>query len=83
VRFAAEFDIPFVARAGGHGATEALATAKNAIQVDFRKMNHVKLNKDGKTAAIGGGANVKQVVDGLEAVGKRTGKLAKVKYEGI
>ncbi|KAI1151267.1 hypothetical protein F4825DRAFT_423542 [Nemania diffusa] len=72
VRFAMKLDIPFIARAGGHGATEALANAKNAIQIDFRKMNHVKLNEGGKTAIIGGGATVKQVIDGLEAVGKRT-----------
>ncbi|KAJ8121968.1 hypothetical protein ONZ43_g1715 [Nemania bipapillata] len=72
VRFAREFDMPFVARAGGHGATEALANAKNAIQIDFRKMNYVTLNEGGKTARLGGGVNVKQVIDGLEAVGKRT-----------
>ncbi|KAI3335133.1 hypothetical protein F4824DRAFT_166970 [Ustulina deusta] len=71
VRFADKFNIPFVARAGGHGATEALAHAKNAIQVDFRKLNHVKLNENGETATIGGGATMKQVIDGLEAVGKR------------
>lgn len=78
-----KLDIPFIARAGGHGATEALANAKNAIQIDFRKMNHVKLNEGGKTAIIGGGATVKQVIDGLEAVGKRTGKLCTVNSEGI
>ncbi|KAI1124475.1 hypothetical protein F5Y10DRAFT_249357 [Nemania abortiva] len=72
VRFAGKFDIPFVARAGGHGATDSLANAKNAIQIDFRKMNHVKLNEDGKTVRIGGGVTSKQVIDGLEAVGKRT-----------
>ncbi|KAI0100095.1 hypothetical protein GGR51DRAFT_564506 [Nemania sp. FL0031] len=71
VRFAKEFDIPFVARAGGHGATDSLANAKNAIQIDFRKMNQVKLNDDGQTATLEGGVTVKQVVDGLEAVGKR------------
>ncbi|KAJ8128842.1 hypothetical protein O1611_g4791 [Lasiodiplodia mahajangana] len=81
VRFAVKFNIPFVARAGGHGATDSLANAKNAIQIDFRKMNHVKLNGDGKTATLGGGVTVKQVVDGLEAVGKRAGKLAQVEGE--
>ncbi|KAI0814416.1 hypothetical protein GGR55DRAFT_431499 [Xylaria sp. FL0064] len=71
VRFADKYNIPFVARAGGHGATESLADATHAIQVDFRKMNQVKLNENGQTATIGGGANVKQVIDGLAAVGKR------------
>ncbi|KAI0420200.1 hypothetical protein F5X98DRAFT_38488 [Xylaria grammica] len=71
VRLASKLKIPFVARAGGHGATESLSDAKNAIQIDFRKLNQVKLNSNGKTARIGGGATVKQVIDGLEAVGKR------------
>jgi hypothetical protein len=71
VRLAGKFNIPFVARAGGHGATESLANAKNAFQIDFRKMNQVKLSADGKTATIAGGATVKQVIDGLAAVGKR------------
>ncbi|KAK8134242.1 FAD-linked oxidoreductase chyH [Apiospora sp. TS-2023a] len=64
--------MPFVARSGGHGATEALAAAKNAIQIDFRAINHVKVSADGKTARVGGGAIVKQVVASLSAVGKQT-----------
>ncbi|CAJ2512976.1 Uu.00g010950.m01.CDS01 [Anthostomella pinea] len=72
VRYAKENDIPFVARAGGHGATESLANAKNAIQVDLRTLNQIKLSEDGTTATIGGGATVKQVIDTLEGLGKRT-----------
>ncbi|KAK6845412.1 hypothetical protein PG995_015522 [Apiospora arundinis] len=72
VRYANCHGIPFVARSGGHGATEALATAKNAIQIDFRAIDHVIVSADGKTARVGGGANVKQVVNGLSAAGKRT-----------
>ncbi|KAI0525614.1 hypothetical protein F5B22DRAFT_590734 [Xylaria bambusicola] len=71
VRFAKRNNVPFVGRAGGHGATEALANAKNAIQVDFRKLNQVTLNANGETATIGGGATVKQIIDGLAAGGKR------------
>ena len=66
--------MPFVARSGGHGATEALAAAKDAIQIDFRAMDHVDVSADGKTAKIGGGANVKTVVSALMAAGKQTGK---------
>lgn len=65
--------MPFVGRSGGHGATEAMASAQNALQIDFRKMNYVSVAPDGKTAKIGGGATVKHVVDALEAAGKRTG----------
>ncbi|KAI1459380.1 hypothetical protein F4805DRAFT_473318 [Annulohypoxylon moriforme] len=72
VRYSVERDIPFIARAGGHGATESLASAKNAIQIDFRSLNQVKLSEDGTTTTIGGGATVKQVVSTLEDLGKRT-----------
>lgn len=78
MRLAGKYNTPFVARAGGHGATESLANAKNAFQIDFRKMNQVKLSEDGKTATIAGGATVKQVIDGLAAVGKRAGKFAEL-----
>ncbi|KAI0138889.1 FAD-binding domain-containing protein [Xylariaceae sp. FL1272] len=72
VRYANQNDMPFFARSGGHGATKALGLATNALQIDLRKMNEVKIAKDGKSARIGGGANIKQVVDVLENVGKRT-----------
>jgi FAD/FMN-containing dehydrogenase len=75
IRFAAQHGIPFVARAGGHGATEALGDAKNAIQLDLRSLNQVKVVEDGRTAIIGGGADAKQVVSELEKVGKRAGEF--------
>lgn len=78
VRYANEHDIPFIARSGGHGATESLASAKNAIQIDFRKLNQVKVSEDGKTATIGGGARVKEVVDILIESGKQTGELTHI-----
>ncbi|KAI1171957.1 hypothetical protein F4777DRAFT_27312 [Nemania sp. FL0916] len=71
VRYANEHDIPFFARAGGHGATRALSEAKNAIQIDFRGLNYIKLSDDGRTATIGGGANVKDTVSTLTALGTR------------
>ncbi|KAK4233777.1 hypothetical protein C8A03DRAFT_47748 [Achaetomium macrosporum] len=71
VRFAAQHDIPFVARAGGHGATEAMGKAKNAIQLDLRSLNQVRVLENGTTAVIGGGADAKHVVNELEKVGKR------------
>ncbi|KAI0915159.1 FAD-binding domain-containing protein [Ustulina deusta] len=72
VRYANENNMAFFGRAGGHGATEAMALAQNALQIDFRKMNYVNVAEDGKTAKIGGGATVKQVVDALDEAGKRT-----------
>ncbi|KAI0198801.1 FAD-binding domain-containing protein [Astrocystis sublimbata] len=72
VRYANNHDIPFVVRAGGHGATKALGYAKGAIQIDLRALNHVKLSDDGKSATVGGGATVQKTIDALAAVGKRT-----------
>ncbi|KAK2589605.1 hypothetical protein QQS21_012714 [Conoideocrella luteorostrata] len=72
VRYANGKNMAFFGRAGGHGATEAMALAQNAIQIDFRNMSNVTVAEDGKTAKIGGGANVKQVVDALAEAGKRT-----------
>ncbi|RYP92061.1 hypothetical protein DL770_001839 [Monosporascus sp. CRB-9-2] len=71
VRYANEHGIPFIARSGGHGATEALASAKGAIQIDFRNLNQVKISQDGSSAMIGGGATVKQVVGTLMGSGKQ------------
>ncbi|KAI1777235.1 hypothetical protein F4818DRAFT_341465 [Hypoxylon cercidicola] len=72
VRYANERGIPFIARSGGHGATEALASALNAIQIDFRRLNQVKISEDGSTVTIGGGARVKELVDTLTESGKQT-----------
>jgi len=76
VRYADEHNIPFIARAGGHGATKALGQAKNAIQIDFRSLNSIKLSEDGQTATIGGGANVKDTISTLASLGKRTGEFS-------
>ena len=65
--------MPFVARSGGHGATEALAAARDAIQIDLRAIDHVIVSADEKTARVGGGVTVKKLVTDLTAVGKQTG----------
>jgi len=72
VRYANKHNMPFIARSGGHGATEALGAAKNTLQIDMRGMNHVIISNDGKTAKIGGGARVKEIVQELWDAGKQT-----------
>ncbi|TEA18247.1 FAD-linked oxidoreductase chyH [Colletotrichum sidae] len=72
VRYANSRGLPFLARSGGHGATEALHTAKDAVVIDLRGWNQVALADDGKSATIGGGASVKKVVNELWAAGKQT-----------
>ncbi|PQE16220.1 6-hydroxy-d-nicotine oxidase protein [Rutstroemia sp. NJR-2017a BVV2] len=75
VRYANEHNIPFIARAGGHGATDALGQAKHTIQIDLRSLNHVILSEDGRSATIGGGATVLDTVNTLTSLGKRTGEF--------
>jgi FAD/FMN-containing dehydrogenase len=75
IRYANEHNIPFLARSGGHGATEALQLAKDVIIVDIRGQNDIEIAEDGKSATIGGGANVKKVVNRLWAAGKQTGQF--------
>ncbi|KAI8316760.1 FAD-linked oxidoreductase [Colletotrichum sp. SAR11_59] len=72
IRYANAHEIPFLARSGGHGATEALQDAKDAIMIDVRGWNQVEIAEDGKTATLGGGASVKTVVNALWAAGKQT-----------
>ncbi|KAF5710069.1 transcriptional regulatory [Fusarium mundagurra] len=72
IRYANEHGIPFLARSGGHGATEALQLAKDVIVVDLRDQNDVEIAGDGKSARIGGGASVKKVVNELWTAGKQT-----------
>ncbi|KAI7763728.1 hypothetical protein LZL87_011585 [Fusarium oxysporum] len=72
IRYANEHGIPFLARSGGHGATEALQLAKDVIVVDMRDQNVVEIARDGKSARIGGGASVKKVVNELWTAGKQT-----------
>lgn len=49
-----------------------LGTMKG-IQILMRQINHVRIDPDGKTATIGGGALGKEVTDALWQVGKQTG----------
>ncbi|KAF4457203.1 hypothetical protein F53441_767 [Fusarium austroafricanum] len=72
IRYANEHGIPFLARSGGHGATEALQLAKDVIIIDIRPQNLVEVAEDGKSAKIGGGASIKQVTNELWAAGKQT-----------
>ena len=58
--------------AGCHGATDALESVRNGIQIDMRDMNDIIISEDGKTARIGGGAKVKKTVNTLWDAGKQT-----------
>ncbi|KAF4984574.1 hypothetical protein FZEAL_250 [Fusarium zealandicum] len=72
ILYANKHGLPFLARSGSHGATEALKLAENAVVIDLRGWNQVDIAEDGKTATIGAGASVKKVVRDLWDAGKQT-----------
>ncbi|KAH8898315.1 FAD-binding domain-containing protein [Thozetella sp. PMI_491] len=72
IRYANAHGLPFVARSGGHGATEALASAQNAVMIDLRGIDQLQISEDGKHAWIGGGLSVKKLVHDLWSAGKQT-----------
>ncbi|KPM43934.1 hypothetical protein AK830_g2572 [Neonectria ditissima] len=72
VRYANDHGLPFLARSGGHGATEALSLAKDVVMIDLRGRDAVDIADDGKTATIGGGVSVKKLVSHLWTAGKQT-----------
>jgi hypothetical protein len=45
------------------------------IDIYLPQLNSISISKDGKSATIGGGVNVKNLTDALMAAGKQTGKL--------
>jgi FAD/FMN-containing dehydrogenase len=73
--YANERNIPYLAKVGGHGAIDSLGDVHNGIQISMRQLNHVRISEDGDVAIIGGGVNVKEVVDALWSAGKQTGMV--------
>ena len=73
ILFANKHDIPFIAKAGGHGAVTSLLNFENGIQISMSRIHHVTMSPNGKTAKIGGGIKAKELMDTLWDVGKQTG----------
>jgi len=72
VKFANQFDIPFLATNGRHGAITTQGDMKWGIQIWLDKLNKVEISKDGKSVKIGGGTLSKKVTDTLWAANKQT-----------
>jgi FAD/FMN-containing dehydrogenase len=68
VEFARAKSLAIAARSGGHSYA-GYSTPDNALVVDLRPMNQVKVNDDG-TAVIGAGARLIDVYSGLAAGGR-------------
>ena len=75
VKFASDHNIPFLTYNGHHGTLTTLGKMDYGIEIYLPQLNSISIAKDGKSATIGGGANVKNLTDTLWAAGKQTGKL--------
>ncbi|RCI10353.1 hypothetical protein L249_4378 [Ophiocordyceps polyrhachis-furcata BCC 54312] len=75
IKYANRHGMPFLAVSGGHGWLSTLNRLQGGIQINMRKMNHTRLNADGKTANVGGGTLQREITAALFAEGKRAGEL--------
>lgn len=74
MKFASEFNIPFLAANGGHGAISTVGRMQSGIEIWMNQLQTVEIAEDGQTATIGGGALSTNVTQALWAAGKQTGK---------
>lgn len=73
IRYANEFNRPFLAITGGHGETWDLGNVRNGIGISMRGMIYVHISADGQSATIGGGTQSGEVIASLWARGKQAG----------
>ncbi|KAK2593328.1 hypothetical protein QQS21_008971 [Conoideocrella luteorostrata] len=72
VKFANSLTLPYLAVNSGHGAIITQGRMKYGMEIWMDKLKTIKINPDGKTATIGGGARSKAVTDTLWAAKKQT-----------
>ncbi|KNG50731.1 hypothetical protein TW65_02111 [Stemphylium lycopersici] len=75
VKVANLFNIPFLAKSGGHGWTKSLNNLPYGIQINMRKLNTTTLREGGKTAMVGGGTMQYEITRSLFALGKYAGEF--------
>ncbi len=68
--FANRYNVPFLAVNRGHGTAPALSNVKNGINIYVRALDSIKIAEDGKSALMGGGTYVDEVINELAAHGK-------------
>ncbi|KAL9018643.1 MAG: hypothetical protein Q9185_004054 [Variospora sp. 1 TL-2023] len=62
VKFANSFNLPFLAIGRGHGTPSPLGTIKNGVLIKITSLDSINIAADGKTATMGGGVYVDQVL---------------------
>jgi len=73
VKYANDIGVPFLAVTGTHGWPVTLNNLRCGIQVNMRRMNDTKVNRDGGTATVGGGVMQYEIVRSLFEQGKMAG----------
>jgi hypothetical protein len=74
VRYANHIQKPFIAVNKGHGSANTLATIQDGIEIWMTQFKQVEIAEDGQTARLGGGPDVQDVMDGLDAHDKAAAK---------
>ena len=65
IKYANHHSIPFLAFSGGHGAILSLKKMNGGIGISMRNMKKININRDGKSAVLGGGHTVGEARSGL------------------
>ncbi|KAK0637467.1 hypothetical protein B0T17DRAFT_483777 [Bombardia bombarda] len=72
VKYANAHKVPFLATTAGHGTWWGLAAFDGGLVIYMRNLNKLEVLPDGKSAIIGGGIIVDEVIHGLWPYGKQT-----------
>ncbi|KAM7192092.1 hypothetical protein V8F33_008517 [Rhypophila sp. PSN 637] len=72
VKYANKHSLPFLATVGGHGTYYGMARMQHGMGIYLRNLTKLEVQKDGKSAIIGGGLRVEDVISGLWEKGKQT-----------
>lgn len=64
---------PFLARSGGHGSANTLASVEDGFLISMHQFKQLHLAADEQSALLGGGLIVQEIIDALDASDKVTG----------
>jgi hypothetical protein len=74
VKFANQYNVPFLAYNGAHAAITTLGKMDCGIEIFLNQLNTVEIAEGGTTATFGGGIQSINVTNSLWAAGKQTGE---------
>lgn len=72
IKYANEYEKPFLAISGGHGGTKALGMAEGTIGIWMRNLNSVAIDSERNIATVEGGITSGELTRALAAAGKES-----------